>query len=82
MRALKDSFDQVLIDCPALQDSADALILSPLVDGVVVVVEANRTKREQVNYSLQNLERSTANIIGLVLNKRTYPLPNWLNRLI
>ena len=66
---LRQHYGAVLIDCPALSKSASALSLSPVVDGVVLVVEANRTKRDDITHAEQRLEAAGAKIVGLILNK-------------
>ena len=66
---LRPRYGAVLIDCPALSKSASALSLSPVVDGVVLVVEANRTKRDDITHAEQRLESAGAKIVGLILNK-------------
>jgi Mrp family chromosome partitioning ATPase len=53
-----------------------------LVDGVVLVVEANRTRREQIVYAERNIESAGGRILGHVLNKRTYAIPAWFHRVM
>jgi protein-tyrosine kinase len=57
----------VLFDLPPLLNFADALAFAPLVDGIVVVVEAGRTTREDLSHCLEMLENF--NVLGIVLNK-------------
>ena len=78
VQALRIIFDYVLIDCPALSVSDDAAILASSVDGVVVVVEADKTNQEQISRTRQTLEMANGKLLGLVLNKRQYPVPKWL----
>lgn len=72
---LRDRFSYILIDCPSLNESRDIVGLATIVDGVVLVVEANKTSKGQ----LANLERTVSdaggNVVGSLLNKRTYPVP-------
>jgi cellulose biosynthesis protein BcsQ len=72
---LRDRFSYILIDCPSLNESRDIVGLATIVDGVVLVVEANKTSKGQ----LANLERTVSdaggNVVGSLLNKRTYPIP-------
>ncbi len=75
VRALRDTFDYVLLDCPALSISSDVLILAPQVDGVVLVVEAERTTREQVQRACRQISMSGGEVLGFVLNKRKYLIP-------
>jgi Mrp family chromosome partitioning ATPase len=72
----------VLVDCPSLKESTEVLSLAPLVDGVLLIVEANRTQKSQVAYLEQTIEGAGGKVLGHLLNKRTYPIPAWLfNRL-
>ncbi len=80
LKALRWNFDYVLIDCPALKDSAAVTMLAPIVDGVAVVVEAGRTRRDQIYRAREILEQADANFLGFVLNQRRYPVPDWLYR--
>ena len=78
--ALRASFDYILIDCPPLDASSEATILAPFVDGMVIVVEAGRAKREQIQRAQQTVEMAEGRLLGFVLNKRQYPVPDWLYR--
>jgi len=80
VRTLRLSFDFILIDCPSLAASTDAAMLAPSVDGMVVVVEAGNTNRQQITRARQTLEMAKDNFLGFVLNKRRYPVPSWLYR--
>jgi Mrp family chromosome partitioning ATPase len=77
---LRREYRYVLIDCPSLKETEHAVVLAPLVDGIVVVVEANRTQKEQLLYTERTLEGAGGRILGHVLNKRTYSIPEWLHR--
>jgi hypothetical protein len=82
LEQLRERFPYVLIDCPSLKESTEVLGLAPLVDGVLLVVEANRTQKSQVSYLERTIEGAGGKILGHLLNKRTYPIPAWLfNRL-
>jgi Mrp family chromosome partitioning ATPase len=48
---------------------AGPLVLSNMVDGVLIVVEANRTDRNMVIQSFTRLREMKANIIGAIMNK-------------
>jgi Mrp family chromosome partitioning ATPase len=70
------------IDCGSLSESQDLMRLAPLVDGVILVVEANRTQKEQIRYAERTIESVHGRLLGHVLNKRTYPIPNWCHRMM
>jgi len=63
---LRSRFDRVLIDTPPAGVLADADVLAPAVDGVVVVVRAGRTPRSAIERLLAKLAGSR--LLGLVLN--------------
>jgi protein-tyrosine kinase len=64
-RAYPDRY--VLFDFPPVLSYADALAFAPKADGIIVVVEAGRTSREDIDRCLQMLEKFP--VLGLVLNK-------------
>lgn len=65
---LQDRFDHIIIDSPPVIHVTDALIISPHVDGVVIVVKSNHTPREAVQRAKQALADVNAKIFGVVLN--------------
>src|SRR5881394_3269212 len=46
--ALRVSFDNILIDCGSVADSTDAAMLGASVDGVVIVVDAGESRRDEI----------------------------------
>ncbi|WP_297520177.1 CpsD/CapB family tyrosine-protein kinase [uncultured Clostridium sp.] len=65
---LKEFYDYIIIDTPPLLSVTDAQILSSMVDGVVFVVRANKTKKDDILQAKKNLERVSANVIGTILH--------------
>jgi Mrp family chromosome partitioning ATPase len=76
--ALRVAFDNILIDCRSLRVSSEAAVLSSSVDGVAVVVEAGQTRREEILNAQRTIENAGGKFLGFVLNKRRYPVPEWL----
>ena len=76
--ALRVSFDNILIDCGSLRGSSEAAVLASSVDGVVVVVEAGQARREEILNAQRTVETAGGKFLGFVLNKRRYPVPEWL----
>ena len=76
--ALRVTFDNILIDCHSLHQSSDAAVLASNVDGVVVVVEAGQSRREEIINAQRTIEQAGGKFLGFVLNKRRYPVPEWL----
>jgi non-specific protein-tyrosine kinase len=65
---LTHRFDRVLLDTPALLGAADATVLAPLVDGVLLVVRRGRARAEGVQSAQNQLADIGARSIGLVVN--------------
>ena len=79
---LRTEFDYVLIDAPPLARYGDALALGKFMDGVVMILEANSTRREVAVTVSENLRAAGIKILGAVLNKRTFPIPERLYHLL
>ena len=73
MQALIDElagkFDIVIIDSPPVLGLADAPLMAPLADGVVMVIEADRGRRGTLKASLRRLRAMRPVILGAVLTK-------------
>ncbi len=78
--ALRVSFDNILIDCRSLKLSSEAAVLGSSVDGVAVVVAAGQTRRDEILNAQRTIEQAGGKFLGFVLNKRRYPVPEWLYR--
>jgi capsular exopolysaccharide synthesis family protein len=65
---LTPEFDLVLLDTPPVLVTANAAILSTQADGVLLVLRAGRTEREEGRLALQQLMVVGANVVGAVLN--------------
>jgi protein-tyrosine kinase len=74
------SFDYVVIEAPAVSEQSASSILGNQVDGVVLVVEANVTRRYIAQAAAETLRASGARVIGTVLNNRTFPVPDAIYR--
>lgn len=66
--ALLERADMVLFDAPPVMAVTDAAVLSSKVDGVLLVISAGKTKRENARKAQTQLEKINARIIGAVLN--------------
>jgi capsular exopolysaccharide synthesis family protein len=75
---LRNDFDYVLIDSPPMNTHSDGVAVGQLADGLVLVLEANSTRREAATKVTENLRAAQIKILGAVLNKRTFPIPGFL----
>ena len=68
MAELREHYDRVILDSPPVLAVTDALVLSRKVDGVVFVVRANSTTRDDVRRASKQLRDVNARIAGAILN--------------
>ncbi len=66
---MKGNYDLILIDSPPLMAVADSLSLARDVDGIVLVVAAKQTRKDDMVKSVRNIEKINIPIVGLVLTK-------------
>ncbi len=78
--SLRRECSLVLFDTPALSEAGSAQCLASRVDGVVLVVEAQRVRWQAAEQAKQELLEAGANLLGVILNKRQLPIPRWLYR--
>ena len=69
LEELKESCDYVILDTAPVEAVADAQILSAKVDGTLVVIRAGKTKINEVQDSLNLLQKVRGKILGIVLNQ-------------
>ncbi len=77
-KKLRQRFDLILIDSPPVTTSTDGLAISSKVEGVVLVVEAERTRLPVVESARDRIRRGGGDILGVVLNKRRFHIPEWI----
>ncbi|RJQ54959.1 MAG: polysaccharide biosynthesis tyrosine autokinase [Actinobacteria bacterium] len=64
----RDDADVVVVDSPPVIGVSDTLELAPKVDGVLLVVAANKTTREGAKRALESLHAVDANVLGVILS--------------
>jgi len=78
--ALRERFDLVVIDAPPLNAGSDAALLSSVVDGVVLVVEAGRARWQAVRSGMEQIAAQGGTVLGVVLNRRRRYIPECIYR--
>lgn len=69
LKDLLKRFTQVIVDSPPLLLVTDAVILSAMVDGVILVVASGTTARGALTRAHRILENAGSRVLGMVLNK-------------
>jgi Mrp family chromosome partitioning ATPase len=80
MTELRTQFRRIVIHSSPLDEDTDSVLLSRWADGVVLVVGANTTRRETARRVKENLEVANVRLLGVVLNNRSFPIPEALYR--
>jgi len=75
---LKDEYEYVVFDIPSVLAYSEGLTLSRSVDGVLIVVRSGGTKRALVERSIGLLEDAGATVLGAVLNRRKFYIPQFI----
>lgn len=69
LRDLRGWYEYVILDLPPVKSAADALIVAPLADAVVLVTAASETRKDDVTYAKRMIRSVKAKLCGCVLTK-------------
>jgi Mrp family chromosome partitioning ATPase len=75
---LQDNFYFTIIDSAPTMESVEVAHLAQEALGMVLVVESQRLKYEVIQHGIDKMRSQNVNILGTVLNKRTFHLPDFL----
>ncbi len=75
---LRQEFDLILMDSPPITESSDSLTITEKVDGVVLVVESEKTRWQILQEIKNNIELRNGHVLGVVLNKKRNYIPRFL----
>jgi Mrp family chromosome partitioning ATPase len=78
MEELEREFPYCLLVIPPIVTSADAVLLSTMASGIVLVLDSQSTRRDAAAAAKGMLTRAGVPILGAVLNNRKFPIPDWL----
>ncbi len=70
LERLREVADVVICDSPQVEPFADALVLSRQVNGVLLVLEAGKTRRNEAKQVVFNLQQAGAELWGVVVGSR------------
>jgi succinoglycan biosynthesis transport protein ExoP len=74
----KHEYSFVLIDTPAVGEENYVVTLGNMVDGVIIVFEAEEDRWEVAQRAKDRLAMGGATLVGGILNKRLFYVPQWL----
>jgi len=77
---LREQYDLIVIDSPAVNRGILGPALTKKADGVVFVVEAERTRAPVVAEAQRVIEINGGRLLGTILNKRRFHVPKMIYR--
>ena len=69
LRIMSEKFDYIIVDLPPVNIVSDALAISNLITGMVIVIREDYTEKKELEACFRLLKLSNANILGCVLNE-------------
>jgi capsular exopolysaccharide synthesis family protein len=74
----KEQYDFVIVDGHSMSSSSGAAVTARHFDGVVMVIECEKTRWEVFATAREKIEKVGGTLLGTVLNKRKYYIPQFL----
>lgn len=78
LQTARESFDYVILDTQPVTEFSETRMMCSKVDGVILVLEFGKTRRQVAQKVKQELEDAGGNFLGVVINKRKYYIPKWI----
>lgn len=69
LNQLRDVFDYIVIDLPPVNIVSDAVSISSLISGMIVVIREEYTEKKELERCFRQLKLSNVNILGCVMNE-------------
>lgn len=66
---LREKFDYIVIDLPPVNIVSDALSVSSLISGMIVVIREDYTEKKELERCIRQLKLSNVNVLGCVMNE-------------
>ena len=77
---LRQTYDYTVLYGAPAGTCSEAALLASLCDGMVLVLEANSTRRVTAQKVKERLHAANARLLGAVLSERTFPIPDAIYR--
>jgi len=77
---LKTKYDYIIFDSPPIIPVTDAGLLGAQTDGLIMVIQANRTQKGIVDHAEGLLKQAQAKVLGYILTNIQYHIPGYIYR--
>jgi protein-tyrosine kinase len=78
LKLMREKFDYVILDAPPVNNFAETKVMGKKVDGVILVIESGKTRKQVALRAKQDLEDAGAKVLGVILNRRKHYIPEWI----
>ncbi len=69
LNQLREVFDYIIIDLPPVNIVSDAIAISSLISGMIVVIREEYTEKKELERCFRQLHLSNVNVLGCVMNE-------------
>ncbi|MBI3475462.1 MAG: polysaccharide biosynthesis tyrosine autokinase [Acidobacteria bacterium] len=77
LKELREQFDHVVIDTPPTLSVTDAVVLSPRVDAIILVIRSGQTTKQALRRARDILMQVNAHVTGVLLNAVDLTSPDY-----
>jgi Mrp family chromosome partitioning ATPase len=81
-KAARNQFSLILIDSAPVNASSDGLAICESVNGVILVLAAEKTRSAVVQNVKREILRREGNLLGIVFTKRKFHIPKSIHKLL
>jgi capsular exopolysaccharide synthesis family protein len=78
LEAMRRTFDFIVLDGPPVFRSSETRLLASKVDATILVICSGKTRKQVAYRAIQELETAGGKVLGTVVNRRKYYIPDWL----
>jgi protein-tyrosine kinase len=78
LKMMTETYDYVVLDAPPVPVYPETCIIASKASGAVMVVNSGKTRTQTAKRAKSNIEQSGGKILGVVLNRREFYIPQWL----
>jgi capsular exopolysaccharide synthesis family protein len=78
LQAMQQTFDFIVLDGPPVFRYSETRLLASKVDATILVVRSGKTRKQIAYRAIQELETAGGKVLGTVVNRRKYYIPDWL----
>ena len=80
MQEMQSHYDCIIVDGPSFLSASECAYIAPMFEGILLVVACERTRWEPVSLVKSRIETVHGKVLGCIMNRRKYYIPDFLYR--